>query len=577
VLALIKRSVFANANKNSSAPQIFLILCGYTVITSVYTWLLFDTRNMLIRFALCLAMIAIYIITERSPLSVTWTAFVSPTLMLAVLVFGAIYFKGDSLLFIYMCCITLVSLTFFDLRGLAAHIAVVSAGQLVVMFVFKINLLGAGFTMVYNLISFIACLALNILAYSFCSFCVKLFRDLTAAKNEAELASRAKGTFLATMSHEIRTPLNAVIGLTEAELRKELPDAQRSTLRKIHSSGALLLGIINDILDISKIESGKFDLVNDEYNFADMLYDTVGLNSVRIGTKPITFVLSVEDTIPRRLYGDELRVKQLLNNLLSNAFKYTPDGTVTLTASRTLDGGDALLRFSVADTGIGISPEDVKKLFSEYSQVNTRSNHNIEGTGLGLSICKGLVDIMGGEISVQSEFGEGSTFTVSVRQKIVDDTPIGAATAAELISFTYVPEDNDTALDYTQMPNGSVLVVDDIEINLEVASCCLEPYGLRIDCVDNGREAVRMVERADVIYDVIFMDHMMPIMDGIETARAIRSLDSDYAREVPIIALTANAITGSDKMFAENGFQGFLAKPIEPLKLDAVLKKWIPA
>ncbi|MCL1906171.1 MAG: ATP-binding protein [Clostridiales bacterium] len=575
MIQLIRKYVLAGSEKNSAAPQIILVLCAYTVITSVYTQIFFGAQAAAIRFILGALIVAVFAVAERSPLSSTITAFLSPTLTAAVLIFGAFYFKGDGLLFIYVNCVALISLTYFSARGLAAYIMVVSAALVVLLFVFRVNLLGPEFSMVYNTISLIASMGLNALAYSFCMFCVKNLQALTEAKNEAYLAAKAKGDFLANMSHEIRTPLNAVIGLTEAELRRKLPDSNLENLRKIHSSGTLLLGIINDILDMSKIESGKFDLIPAEYVFADMICETANLNMVRIGTKPIEFSVSVEETIPCRLIGDELRIKQLLSNLLSNSFKYTREGNVELRVSWSSENGGARLFFAVEDTGMGIRDEDLKKLFSEYAQVNKKTNRGIEGTGLGLSICKGLTGLMGGNISAQSEYGRGSVFSVDIWQGIVDTTPVGAAVAAALKDFTYIPEQNEQGVEYIPMPYAKVLVVDDLEINLEVAACSMEPYGMQVDCVENGASAIQRVNDGGVEYDIIFMDHMMPGMDGIETTRAIRELGTEYARNVPVIALTANALSGNDKMFAENGFQGFLAKPIDPRKLDAVLRRWI--
>jgi len=377
------------------------------------------------------------------------------------------------------------------------------------------------------------------------------------------------------MSHEIRTPLNAIIGLTETQLRKDIPDDERSAISMIQAAGNLLLGIINDILDLSKIESGKFGLVTEEYIVADVMYDVVNLNMVRIGSKPLNFALRVAPGVPCRLVGDSLRIKQLLNNLLSNAFKYTNAGVVTIGLTWAEDNGKARLSFTVADTGIGITPEDLDMLFSEYSQVNRQANKAIEGTGLGLSISKWLTELMGGRISATSEYGKGSVFTAEILQEIADSTPIGEQKAAALADFSYLPEQKTASLECRPIPDGKVMIVDDVEINLLVAAALMEPYEMVVDCVDSGYSAVEKVKAGEPVYDVIFMDHMMPGLDGIETVAAIRAIGTEYAGKVPIIALSANAIAGSDKMFMENGFQGFLAKPIEPQKLDDVLDRWV--
>jgi signal transduction histidine kinase/DNA-binding response OmpR family regulator len=408
-----------------------------------------------------------------------------------------------------------------------------------------------------------------------------LFHDVTEtlrAKNAAEEASRVKSVFLATMSHEIRTPLNAIIGLSEIQLQKELPDDTREDLEKIHNSGSALLGVINDILDISKIEAGNFELVPVEYDTPSLINDTVQLNIVRIASKPITLKLNIDDTLPRRLFGDELRIKQILNNLLSNAFKYTREGTVTFQARWQRQADDALLIFTIIDTGLGIKKDDQCKLFSEYTQLDTRTNRTIEGTGLGLSITKKLTEMMDGSITVESEYGKGSAFTVQIRQKIVDPRSIGLEVAGNLQTFHFIETRRSRSKNLVRahMPYGKVLVVDDVSTNLDVARGLMLPYGLTIDCVQSGREAIEKIREQKVLYDAVFMDHMMPEMDGIEATRIIRNeIGTEYAKNVPIIALTANALVGNEDVFMSAGFNAFIAKPIDIMRLDVVLNQWV--
>ena len=573
--AAIRKYVFAGSDKNVSAPPVFIIICVYAVLNSVYAGLFFGMQAMIMRSGISLTIIIAYIIIERSPLSGAATSFLSPTIIIGLIIFGSVYFGGDFLIFTYSSGVAMISLTYLNPRGLATYISLSSLMFATMLFGFQTNLLGPAFTTVYNILYFLVSVALNMLLYFFCKTYVQTLQALTEAENSAILASKAKGDFLANMSHEIRTPLNAIIGLTETELRRELPESNVENLRKIHMSGSVLIRIINNILDMSKIESGKFELALSEYDIVDLIYDIVTLNMVRIGSKPIDFFVSVDENIPRRLRGDDLRIKQLLTNLLNNAFKYTHAGSVELWVTCKPIAAGVLLKFEVADTGMGIHKDDLKMLFSEYSQVNQQSTRGVEGTGLGLAITKGLVELMGGKISALSEYGKGTAFTVQILQEVIDSTPVGPETAAALKDFSYTPEHTGTNVEYTPMPHIRVLVVDDVEINLDVAAACLEPYEIRVDCVDNGAEAVRRITADEPRYDLILMDHMMPEMDGIEAARAIRAIGTRYAASVPIIALTANVLAGSEDLFARNGFQGFLSKPIDLLKLDAALRKWV--
>jgi signal transduction histidine kinase/CheY-like chemotaxis protein/HPt (histidine-containing phosphotransfer) domain-containing protein len=413
-----------------------------------------------------------------------------------------------------------------------------------------------------------------------------LFYDLSdkVQARQAEAASQAKSAFLATVSHELRTPLNAIIGLSEVELRERLSDRTRENLEKILNSGLNLLAIVNDILDISKIEAGGLELVPADFDVPTLINDVVQLNIVRIGSKNIVFALNINAMMPVKLHGDELRLKQVLNNLLSNAFKYTAKGRVSLHVHSRREGGEVLVRFAVADTGVGIKKEDIGKLFREYSQLKSRPDHNVEGTGLGLSITKHLVEMMNGEIEVKSRYGRGSLFIVKFRLKIVDDTPIGPETAENLRRFRLMENRliGHRSIVRAYMPHGRVLVVDDVVTNLDVAKGLMMPYGLKIDCVLSGREAIDIVQAipddapCSEKYHIIFMDHMMPGMDGVEATRVIRGeIGTEYARTVPIIALTANALSGSNEMFLKNGFDGFISKPIDIFRLDAVLNRWV--
>ncbi|MDR0221567.1 MAG: response regulator, partial [Lachnospiraceae bacterium] len=398
---------------------------------------------------------------------------------------------------------------------------------------------------------------------------------INEAKERAERANVEKSKFLATMSHELRTPLNAIIGISEIELgRDDYPQEVREPLQKINNSGHMLLGIVSDILDLSKIEAGKLEIVPARYDMPSLINDAVQLNITRIGAKNIVFKLKVSEQLPRYLCGDELRIKQVLNNLLSNAIKYTKEGEVGLEFTVEEGGGPnyCLLAVKVSDTGQGMTPKQVARLFDEYSRFNLEANRETEGTGLGMNITKRLVEMMGGKLTVASEPGVGTTFTAVFAQEIVGPEVIGAETANNLQNFTELDDrySRKRKIERKPMPHARVLVVDDVETNLYVASGLLTPYGLKLETAQSGFEALDKVKRGEV-YDIIFMDHMMPEMDGIETTRQIR--ESGYSQ--PIVALTANAVAGQAEVFAANGFDGFISKPIDVAELDNILHKFI--
>jgi CheY-like chemotaxis protein/anti-sigma regulatory factor (Ser/Thr protein kinase) len=339
-----------------------------------------------------------------------------------------------------------------------------------------------------------------------------------------------------------------------------------------------ILSIVNDILDISKIESGKFELYPARYDAPSLINDVITQNVVRIGEKPITFSLFVDENLPGAMLGDDLRVKQIFSNLLSNAFKYTESGAVEWRIGFEREGGEIWLVSSVKDTGIGMKPESVEKLFSEYDQVDAAANRKVEGTGLGLAIARNLAEMMGGTVTVESEYGKGTAFSVRLRQGFVSEKPIGREAAENLMSLRYSLAKRDTGarLKRADLSYAHVLVVDDIATNLDVVRGMMKPYGIKLDCAVSGRQAIERIAAESPRYDAVFMDHMMPEMDGVEAARAIREeIGTEYAKNVPIIALTANAIVGNEEMFLSNGFQDFISKPIDMARLDSVLRRWV--
>ena len=399
--------------------------------------------------------------------------------------------------------------------------------------------------------------------------------ELAFATTEAVRANAAKSGFLANMSHEIRTPMNAILGITEIQLQKDaLDQGMRAVFEKIYTSGDMLLAIINDILDLSKIESGKLELEPAQYEIASLISDTAQLNMMRIGSKPIEFELQVDENTPTHMLGDELRVKQILNNLLSNAFKYTDAGMVTLSiaAEPGSDADSVVLLINISDTGQGMTEEQLGQLFEEYARFNTEANRTTEGAGLGMSITRNLVRMMNGGISVTSEPGKGSVFSVNLPQGKVGSAVLGRAIAENLRQFRTQSRTQMQRVQITRepMPYGSIMIVDDVEINIYVATGLLAPYGLNIDTVDSGFAAIEKI-KSGMTYDIIFMDHMMPQMDGIEATKIIR----DMGYEHPIVALTADAVIGQAEIFLANGFDDFISKPIDVRQMNAVLNKLV--
>ena len=405
-------------------------------------------------------------------------------------------------------------------------------------------------------------------------------KAIEIAMNEARVANETKSEFLANISHEMRTPLNAVLGLTGLTLeREDLDDETVINLEKVYSSGSTLLNIVNDILDISKIEAGKLEILPSEYDIPSLVNDVITQNILRIGSKLISFGLDITPDVPARLYGDDLRIRQILSNLLSNAFKYTTEGHVELglRCEKAEDEDSVWMNVWVKDTGQGIRQEDIEKLFSDYSQVDTKANRKIEGTGLGLAITKKMVEMMDGTISVESEYGEGSVFAIKVKQGFVTDEPIGETIVSNLKNFRYsdAKRRQTSRVVRVKMPYARVLVVDDNMTNLDVARGLLKPYSLQVDCVTSGQQAIDAILEEEGRYNAVFMDHMMPGMDGIEATQLIREIGTEYAKKIPIIALTANAIAGNEEKFLTKGFQAFLSKPIDLPRLDEALRHWV--
>ena len=406
----------------------------------------------------------------------------------------------------------------------------------------------------------------------------KLNEELEEANARLESASAAKSNFLANMSHEIRTPINAVLGMDEMIIRECKDDQILEYANDIDSAGHQLLSLVNDILDFSKIESGKMELHPVEYELFSIMNDCYNMIFMRAKRKELAFVIENNPETPAFLYGDEVRIRQIIMNLLTNAVKYTKDGKVTLyIGHEEIDSENIRLVISVKDTGIGISEENQKHLFDSFTRVDEKRNRNIEGTGLGLSITKKFTDMMGGTIEVESILYEGSTFTVKIPQKIADRNTIGSFAERFEHRSEKNPDKDKKESEKKSMftaPTARILVVDDVKMNLNVVRLLLKNTQIQVDLAASGEECLKYTLVKS--YDLILMDHMMPIMDGIEALHKVREQEAGLNRETPVVALTANALVGAQEMYLDEGFVAYISKPVKSADLEECLEKLLP-
>lgn len=397
-----------------------------------------------------------------------------------------------------------------------------------------------------------------------------LIEKLNEEKKRADAANHAKTTFIANMSHEIRTPINSVLGMNEMIMRESKEQNIRQYASDIQASAQALLGIINDILDIAKIETGKMEIIPMSYNFRDFLYNVVNMMTIKAQSKDLELEVIVDESLPNLLEGDDIRIRQIVVNLLNNAIKYTHTGKVTLSVTKEIwENSIVSIKFLIKDTGIGIKEEDIQKLFVAFERIEEKRNRNIEGTGLGINICVQLLEMMDSSLQVESEYGKGSTFSFVLRQKVLSEEVVGEfdiqkKRKLELSKYQAV---------FTA-PDAKVLVVDDNAMNRKVFCNLLKQTKIQVDEANGGEACLKLVKEKH--YDLIFMDHMMPGMDGIETFHAMRKMPENLCQDTPVIILTANAVIGAKENYLKKGFDAFLSKPVEPNKLEKMIYEMLP-
>ncbi len=396
-------------------------------------------------------------------------------------------------------------------------------------------------------------------------------KELKLETEAALQASKTKSEFLSNMSHEIRTPINAILGMNEMILREAKDENILEYSENVRTAGNNLLGIVNDILDFSKIEAGKMEIIPVEYELSSMMNDLVNMIQKRAEKKKLKLIVHVDKSLPTGLFGDEIRIRQVVTNILTNAVKYTEAGSITLRVEKAEQTADKVkLRFSVRDTGIGIKPEDIKKLFSAFERIEEKRNRTIEGTGLGMNITQRLLNLMNTKLEVESVYGAGSKFWFEIEQKITNAEPIGDFEEAFRRSIKQHKEYHEK---FTA-PNARILVVDDTIMNLTVVKGLLKQTKIKLDTAESGFDCLKLITQNK--YDIIFLDHRMPKMDGIETLQEMKKLSDNLNKNTPVISLTANAISGAREKYIAAGFQDYLTKPINSVKLEEIIMQYLP-
>ena len=535
------------------APHIFVVLCVYGVCVSFYTSQYFSVHVTLVRIAFSIAVLVAYVVIERSKLGDETVAFLSPMVLASIVTTGAIYFGGDFLLFTYATGGAMISLTYMQPRGLMAYVIVISILQAAIMVIFGQNLLGPTYSMVFNYLYFAVSVSLNVLVYIFCKSYTLALSELTEARNEAHQSSLAKSTFLSNMSHEIRTPMNAIIGMTAIGISASDIEQAHYALKRIGDASAHLLGILNDILDMSKIESGNIDLSYSDFSMVKLLKRAIDVISLRIDEKMQNFTLYIDENIPAVIIGDEQRLAQIITNLLGNAVKFTPnEGSVFLNARLAGTEGDVCtIQVEVIDSGIGISPEQQTRLFQSFMQAESGISRKYGGTGLGLSISKSLVEMMGGKIWVESDLGKGATFAFTFQAKLSDF------------------QEHELLYSDKGWKEIRILTVDDDKGILGYMKNFMESHGAVCDIAQCGTKALELSKERR--YDIYFVDWKMSDMDGLQLTRELKALNK--GRDITVvIMISSTSWSDLEELALEAGVDRFLPKPLFPVAIIEIIK-----
>lgn len=557
MFSFINKHILGNTNA-TYAPHIFLFILIFAVIAAFYSSVVSNLGAFaLVRVGLNFLIIFSYIGLQRANIAEDTRAFFVPLSIIVPITAWSVI-QGDSLIYTYTIGCAIVSLTYLQPSALGAYIIIICVLQSILL-MFGFFPLGDGSTFMTNLVGIVAAFAINGVIYLFCVHFSQVRDILEKTIKEATKAAESKGAFLSNMSHEIRTPLNAILGMTAIGKSAKDLDAANYSFEKISEASGHLLSIVNDILDMAKVESGKLELASASFNIRDTINSAISIMTPAMSKKNIKLSIKLEDNLPSILVGDDKKLAQVILNLLSNATKFSHDyGEVVISAilAREL-GGECTIKISVKDSGIGIKPEEQKNLFNTFYQAQDNNSRKFGGTGLGLAISKNIVEAMNGKFWVNSIFGEGSTFLFTVK--------LMRGIQAEEKSET----SEEKEADFSDM---HILLAEDVEINREIILTLLEPTGIKITCAENGEQVVQEFIKSPHDFDLIFMDIQMPEMDGFAATRHIRSMDfPSNAKTIPIIAMTANVMDEDVQKCIEAGMDNHIGKPIDIAEVVKVI------